>query len=614
MTSRNDAACLCEESQHALLGANSLSAELGAFSLLSSESFAPFKARRLSHASLIYKNAAEMASDERIVDSFGFAVPSELDEGGYEGETKTFHADRYGGLGVSRHGGSGRCGAAGRWQVKGIGQTPLLDRHPTGSFFWHSHGGVALSDGLQEVIWSNIFQSALPYGAAKSPALISTNTKTWFEHEIGQKGHAPRVLILRDQALRPAHFERSAHFSMNPVGRVNDDVDRVRAAIYRLPALLPQSRQRAEIRKFDAYEALQSGLEEMLRRFAAQIAASQSKRLVHGALGSANFCLDGRYIDFGTACQFPHYLDSRSYKLPPNLATFWGQRNQPAEIVNSLCFYINKYFPFAEGHGKLNSKEFIDGYFGFYSYALIRSLLSLCGFPEHLIGRFSSKSELRLLAGLLFSNARKRWGVVLPAQSDLRTLGANGLEHPLRMFMNVNVLGDDASVPGSFDAGSQDRMFVEVYRQAARVVVGEAQREGVHPQALRKMMTIHMAKQLVFLPELSRDGMRANNIELMNKFEVGLRDKDDIQNYVDDLSSRGAVLFTSIRDYRTLLWRDGGRDLLFDAKKDCWMVQDQQSRSATRYALDDPNVPYLSESSQLLGVPLRELVFQNPSD
>lgn len=613
MTSRDDAARARERPQRVSSGACPATVEDGAFSRLPSESFVPFKARRLSHASLIYRDEILGPSAERIVGEFGFAVPSELDRDGFGKETRTFHADRYGGLGVSRHGGSGRCGAAGRWQIKGIGRTPLLDRQPTESFFWHSHGGVALSDGLQEVIWSRLFQTALPYGAVESPALIATNTKTWFEHEIGEKGQAPRVLIVRDQAIRPAHFERSVHFSLKPVGRVNDDTERVRAAIFHLPTLLPQPRHRSVLSQHDACEALESGLQEMLRRFAAQIAVSQSKRLVHGALGSANFCLDGRYIDFGTACQFPHYLDSRSYKLPDNLPTFWRQRNQPAEIVDSLCFYINKYFPFSEGRRKLKSKVFIDGYFDSYRDALHRSLLSLCGFPEHLISKVSSRSELRLLAGLLFSHVRKRRGVVLPAQSDLRVLGPNDLEHLLRLFMSVDILRGDDSRSNSGDVSAQDEMFAEVYRRATRVIAEEAEKEGVSVHALGRMMRLHMAKQLVFMPELSRDGMRTNNIELMSNFDAGVVGRDDIQRYVDELCWRGMVLFAPIGDFRTLLWRDRGNELLFDARQDCLVLQRVSGQSATRYSLNDSTVPYVSEASLLLGLSLPDMAAMAPA-
>jgi hypothetical protein len=359
--------------------------------------------------------------------------------------------------------------------------------------------------------------------------------------------------------------------------------------------------------KLDVWGALHSGMQEMLRRFATQIAVSQSKRLVHGALGSANFCLDGRYIDFGTACQFPHFLDSQSYKLPPNLPTFWGHRKKPVEVADSLCFYINKYFPHAETQTRLNAKEFIDDYFECYHHELGRSFLSLCGFPSHLIEKLHSKSELRVLAGLLFSHACKRSGVVLPAQADLRALGPNDLEHLLRTFMGVDVFSESTQALNPSDGAAGDGLSVEIFRCAARVVSDEAQKDGIQRRALLRLMKIHMAKQLIFMPELSRDGMRTNNIALMNKYQNGIKDGTDIQQYIDELSWRGAVLLAPLSGYRTLLWRDHERDLLFDAMRDSWVVEDARTKGIICHTLDDSEVPYLPQSSLLLNLPLREL-------
>ncbi|MHB1992682.1 hypothetical protein [Metallibacterium scheffleri] len=131
--------------------------------------FAPFMAKRLRNPTLVWTNqrwfmkrgvdiASPVASAEIeawLLSSFAFAIPLARDpEEAFADEWRTFRADRYGGgNGHVRHGGSGRVGTLGAFQVKGIGATPLVGDIDNWSY---SHGCLWLEEAIREAICGEI--------------------------------------------------------------------------------------------------------------------------------------------------------------------------------------------------------------------------------------------------------------------------------------------------------------------------------------------------------------------------------------------------------------------------------------------------------------------------
>jgi hypothetical protein len=118
--------------------------------------------------------------------------------------------ERYGGRGASGNGGGVRCGWIGDLTIKGIGRSDLAGQDAP---FWHSYGGCSLPEAIREAIWGDVYDAALPYGAVRVEAIITTGTQVPLHDAEDFGGEmCPRALILRRPFLRPAHYMRSMLF------------------------------------------------------------------------------------------------------------------------------------------------------------------------------------------------------------------------------------------------------------------------------------------------------------------------------------------------------------------------------------------------------------------
>ncbi|WP_414448021.1 hypothetical protein AB4851_00790 [Burkholderia sp. 22PA0099] len=77
--------------------------------------FVPFVAERVAQAVVVARHPRCDLTDETLLARYAYAVPREG-----TGRGKVFYAERYGGDGISFHGGGARCGYDGQFQLKGI--------------------------------------------------------------------------------------------------------------------------------------------------------------------------------------------------------------------------------------------------------------------------------------------------------------------------------------------------------------------------------------------------------------------------------------------------------------------------------------------------------------
>ncbi len=316
-----------------------LAKEPTALSALPEESFVPFVCHQLVKPQLVYVDAGQV-EPEAVLREHAFVVRTETTAPAVHDASKVFWGERYGGEGLTKNGGGVRCGLAGGLQVKGIGANPLAG---DGTSFWYSHGGCSLEEALVELVWGEVFSRILPHGAVRAPAIVDTGLSCFVKGKGGEKVAAPRALLLREAALRPAHFERAYAYKPSAQARtlwVHDTV-RSAAAIERLPECLPSLRGLdAEVcSRLSRPERLNFGLQELALRFAEQLAATRAKRFMHGALTASNICLDGRFIDFGTASAFSCHAN---VVLGIN-APFWGDHTHLSDVLGNLVFYCQKY-------------------------------------------------------------------------------------------------------------------------------------------------------------------------------------------------------------------------------------------------------------------------------
>ncbi len=255
---------------------------------------------------------------------------------GYVGEefldlndNKEFFADRYGSRYEACNGGSARCGYDGIFQVKGIGANPLVSSNIDRG---HSNGKLFLDEAILESIWGEICHSHLPFGSVRTLAIIRTNVDSEFTYLQGNP-LMPCALVVREFAIRPAHFERCTFFwpKKEHLSLRDNDATRVEEAIGLLPRLVHSSEQDKTI--------LES-LITIIIKMAKQISYSRIKGIPHGSLTSSNISIDGRFLDFGTITAVP---DFKNYLLSNGVGAVWDDHYLILDWLDNLIKTINTY-------------------------------------------------------------------------------------------------------------------------------------------------------------------------------------------------------------------------------------------------------------------------------
>ncbi len=346
---------------------------------LPTSSLVPFQTRKLAAPQLLWRHS-ELARELDFSD-YGYCAPHEDDpEEAYLPQQKEFFSERYGGRGVGSNGGGARCGWDGAVQVKGIGRNSLVGR---GSDFWHMHGGANLQEGIREALWGEICHGVLPHGGVRVLGLIATGTQSYFERDIQHR--LPRVLILRQAALRPAHYMRAINFS--PVDSVLGcgmaDAQRTRDAIREIDLGLAPLLGRQPKRRHDP-EFINAALLEMARRFAAQVAAARAKRMPHGAINCSNIALDGRYLDYGTISTISDYGRIVTARGNPDL---WHQHGSLQQTFVNLLFYLRNYLPGDGGRAILGAEQLQRAFTQHFEQRLALEFVKLSGIPEQSLVR-----------------------------------------------------------------------------------------------------------------------------------------------------------------------------------------------------------------------------------
>ncbi|MDO8068936.1 hypothetical protein [Janthinobacterium sp. SUN206] len=304
--------------------------------ILPKSSFVEFSAQKLTSAKIVWSNPYGISPPD--LDEHAFYIPIDGDHPSASSakDIKLFLGERYGGVGVTSNGGGARCGLRNSIQIKGIGKNPLAG---SATSFWHSYGGESLAGGIREAIWSEISHSALPHGAVRIHGLIDTGTRVpAFSSAEGTSETTRRGLTIREAALRPGHFVRSLYFSRHDEARYGmaSDAERTRAAV----VALAQASDAAPFLSNSNHQ-LNSLLIAMVERFADQHAAATAKRLSHGLQSPSNMCMDGRWIDFGTASSVSDYgkIIVAKHGVP------FGEDSQIKNTINEIVLSIQRYLP-----------------------------------------------------------------------------------------------------------------------------------------------------------------------------------------------------------------------------------------------------------------------------
>jgi hypothetical protein len=548
----------------------------------------PFEARRLAQPRVVMLNRELLdIGEDEILDRFAFSIPAQRDPPGmYESRTKTLYGERYGGEGIGVHGGGVRVGLAGNYQIKGIGRNPLAGKD---SPLDYSHGGVSLFEAIQEALWSEALQNALPYGAVRCPAILATQSPCWWvidrwgedllRERYGEDVHLPRGLIVRETAIRPAHFERAMLYQPDALlsESLSSDVERVRAAIARLPDVLPLPA--AEAARSPPVERLCIGMLEMARRFAEQAAAARSKRLIHGNIGSSNICLDGRWIDFGSATAIPGWGDVGGY------GPFWDDSENYGRIFSTMCFNIRKYFPI-DAAIPPDQDTLLQEYRSTHARAMRKRFLGLTGIPFELLEHRLSSEECSQLFHLLTLIARL--GHRDPFEGhpdDESTFGkyrlgailavlARGTDSPRRVERLNEVLPDKAL----------QQKLLDAYAPVLRLAISAAADAGVSADALKRLMAINAAKVAKSIKLLYRPHMVAH----AERMVLQHRDLSELRvaasDWFDELSDETGLIYQDPAGLTTTVWRRRSDRIVFDARRNEFLVFENSGAIPSRTA------------------------------
>ncbi|PJR64097.1 MchC protein [Raoultella sp. T31] len=298
------------------------------------ENLVPFTARRVT-SSLIW-----CAEDALNIEALQKACSYIIDPVSST-HSKIFHAERYGGSGIQRNGGGARCGFDSNYQVKGMGANPLVGDGTDGR---HSNGALGAIHAIYEALWGEVLAQILPYGAVRARAVLLTDVYTDKAFDRSH-GKSRRALLVREPAVRPAHFERAPYFrpQQEYADRLIHDARRVRSVIRMLPGNLPVPAEGvSEEARHNPRLYCIEGLCELAHREAWQMAFCRT-RFLRLTTSPSNIAMDGRLMDFnGLSCLFPgDYPDNFGHQL--RLTELVKEPMVLMQGLSDLCLYLGKY-------------------------------------------------------------------------------------------------------------------------------------------------------------------------------------------------------------------------------------------------------------------------------
>jgi hypothetical protein len=299
-----------------------------------------FSALRLKGAKVAWIKKGPLPSDfvdscesdlpEAVLKKFAYAVPGRLLAGESKfisNESKVLLADRYGGAGLAGNGGGGRSGIIGNYQVKGIGQNPLVGKAADD---WHAYGGLSLHDAVLEAINSEVYDHVLPVGTVGCYAIIITGSDTAHvpSSRYGETG--PGGLLVREVCARPAHFFRADRFVARKSDnlKITDDVTRTRTVNVEL------------LKRFGEHTKVIELVGNFLSASARQFAFARSFGIYHGALSPSNISFDGRWLDLTNISTVPSGVNFQDSKAAdPYYSEMW----RPLAIADEFLYTYTKY-------------------------------------------------------------------------------------------------------------------------------------------------------------------------------------------------------------------------------------------------------------------------------
>jgi hypothetical protein len=346
--------------------------------------YIPFQLCRMKSAKVLWvSHELDLGYDE-VCEQFAFGIPTndcfksvEFDKN----QTVIGLAERYGGAGCGGNGGGVRCANLGNIQVKGIGTNPLVGVTATE---WYSHGSLHIVDAICEVIYSHLFNKTFPLGTLKSYGIILTASDAgYYNNESINKDDLTSCwgcLLIREKAIRPAHFMGSRRYQTKPEFKhlLYKDAARTRAANKFLYA-----------KNHNKPETLQDFFANFSKNCANQFAFGKIFRAVHGSLSPSNLAIDGRWLDLSCSS----LLDGgKNYQVGHFQIPFFGEKDFISPLLiewMETCAKFNEI--------DVNVKALIQFYKESYRYFFHQHAGFLFGIPDDIWRRLVNQKTTHIV-------------------------------------------------------------------------------------------------------------------------------------------------------------------------------------------------------------------------
>lgn len=354
----------------------------------------PVRLRYLPDARVVWINPRTMKDDPSFKDCGGtreayvahllLCCAYALAESENHGPVVTGYADRYGGIGIGRNGGSGRAAMVHGYHVKGIGRTPLVSPLTDHG---HASGGAYLEECVREAIFSELVAAEFPGGAVPILAIIDTGLTQVWQTDRGPMRER-HCLIVRPAFLRPAHFERAAAFIGEHPKEGYRDALRVRQSF-------------GAAIKLWGNDALRDTYRTFWLTWAEQLAYAFVHRLPHGGDNTSNIAMDGRLLDFGGMTAVPSWARiSTVMGCAPS-----GENLRP--LINAIQIHTAAWdrYVSAEDGRPGEASRLIGAAVQRYQQAVVREVLRVAGLTRpqtaHLLSSDQQRDVLSLVGRLL---------------------------------------------------------------------------------------------------------------------------------------------------------------------------------------------------------------------
>ncbi|CRM11425.1 hypothetical protein [Pseudomonas sp. 31 R 17] len=542
------------------------------------EVFVPFETIRADGGEVIYRNGEIDCglSDAELLSEYSYIVSEPPHAADYALDKKVFFAERYGGDGLLNNGGGGRCGFDGRFHSKGIGPNPLVGiRPPDGYGNSHANGFLSLNTAVYESIWAEIIHLALPYGAVRSVAIIDLRV----EFEEPDERH-PRGLLVRMPAVRPAHFIRAIYYKEKKFDELSEDAKRVKAAVNKLVAFLPQSSLTQPSESLT--ERLGTGLDELAKRYARQFAVARAKRIFHQSISASNVTLEGAWMDLAGATAFSERMWWEGFTV----GQFTTEYLPALGSIQEMGYYLGKYKVVSPEAAQTMVDTALASFSNEYEVTLSLYTAVSAGFPLSLLedvvaDRLFLEFSTCLSAVLAFDT--------FEVISLHTTAGWQGYEYwAARLYIQL-LKNKSTDVVQDFSWACSDvalvRKMVESYDRLFELLFSKAQSFEVRHNHFVAYMAMNITR-------LNRRAFVLELAPLRQKIAaVNRADPDAYPRLFNQAVSAATLAFCDERDFTTVFWASGKTIIRFNALDGRFYIENESGMQMHAHGLHELDLP-----------------------